>query len=494
MLKSIIRLLAFFAKEINEVRRQPRLIASLLLGPFLILFLFGIGYKGSQPELRTAVVLPADAQNTIDPATLDQASRLNFQLVSIDDNRELAMQRLRNGELDVVQIFPTNIRDQLLQGAPATIDFVYNEINPLNEQWINYLAYAEVVELNRSVLVSGIDVAQQEARGNQSQLAETRTQLEQVESGLQASDPATLQASLRRLRAASGVLLVSALLAQGGTSGTTEGISREEIVQLQSDLDALDQAISNGQLAEQQQLVSSTLEKIKRLEDSLNLFTSVPPGVIASPFERRFENMNGTSYDLTTYYAPGILALIIQHIGVTLGALALVRERLLGASEIFSIAPVSSGHMLFGKYLAYIVFIGLMTALLVGLMLLLNVPFLGDPLLFAITTLLLAIAGISVGFCISALSRSESQAVQLSMLVLLLSIFFGGFFLALDSFYPAARWVSYALPLTHGIQAFQAIMLQGQAPTLEGWYMLGIITFVAFTGCVIFWRLGRRST
>jgi ABC-2 type transport system permease protein len=466
---------------------------SLLLGPFLILFLFGVGYKGSQPELRTAVVLPPDTQATLDPTMLDQASRLNFQLVSIDGDREQALQRLQKNEIDVVQLFPPNIQEQLLQGAPASVDFVYNEINPINEQWINYLAYAQVVELNRSMLVGGIDVAQQEARGNQTQLAETRQQLEQLEAGLDSSDQNELQASIRRLRAASGVILVSALLAQPGTGDATGSVTREEIVQLQNDLDALDQAITTGQLDQQRERISSTLEKVRRLETNIAQFTAIPPGVIASPLERRFQNLNGTSYDLTTFYAPGILALIIQHIGVTLGALALVRERLLGSSEIFHIAPVSSGHMLIGKYLAYIFFIGIMTALLVGLMRLLQVPFLGDPLLFAGSALLLAIASISMGFCISALSRSESQAVQLSMLLLLLSIFFGGFFLALESFYPAARWLSYALPLTHGVQAFQALMLQGQAPPLFGWYALGIIALVSCIGCIALWRTGGKE-
>lgn len=46
MFKPIIRLLSFFGKEVREIGRQPRLILSLILGPFLILLLFGIGYQG----------------------------------------------------------------------------------------------------------------------------------------------------------------------------------------------------------------------------------------------------------------------------------------------------------------------------------------------------------------------------------------------------------------------------------------------------------------
>ena len=43
-----IRSSSFLRKEIYEILRQPRLVATLVLGPFLILFLFGIGYRAQQ--------------------------------------------------------------------------------------------------------------------------------------------------------------------------------------------------------------------------------------------------------------------------------------------------------------------------------------------------------------------------------------------------------------------------------------------------------------
>ena len=47
--RSIIRASSFFRKEIFEILRQPRLVATLVLGPFLILFIFGIGYRDQKP-------------------------------------------------------------------------------------------------------------------------------------------------------------------------------------------------------------------------------------------------------------------------------------------------------------------------------------------------------------------------------------------------------------------------------------------------------------
>jgi ABC-2 type transport system permease protein len=177
-----------------------------------------------------------------------------------------------------------------------------------------------------------------------------------------------------------------------------------------------------------------------------------------------------------------VLALLIQHMAVALGALSLVRERMLGSLELFRVAPVSPFQMLVGKYLGYIIFTAALILLLTLMLVFgLQVPFLGNVWWFVGEAVLLILASLGIGFTISAISSTDSQAVQLSMLVLLLSIFFGGFFLPLDSFAPWVRGISYALPLTHGITAFQHEMLQGGAMhdyfPLIGMAAISIITF-----------------
>src|SRR5215216_1722692 len=135
MFKIIIRLLSFFAKEVNEVRRQPRLVLSLIFGPFLILVLFGAGYQGERPTLRTALVLPKEGLDQVQIEDLKRAIQTNFTLVSADSNEAAAMQQLRAGTIDVVEILPSDINQRVLRGEQAPVDFRYNEINPLNEQW-----------------------------------------------------------------------------------------------------------------------------------------------------------------------------------------------------------------------------------------------------------------------------------------------------------------------------------------------------------------------
>jgi len=496
MIKPIIRLLSFFAKEVNEVRRQPRLVLSLLLGPFLILLLFGIGYQGERPTIRTALVVPEGGIGQVSVEELRTALSANFSLdyVGSDENRAMAL--LRTDQVDVVEILPADVEQRALRGEQTPIDFRYNEINPLNEQWIQYLAYAQVNEINKAILLKTTQGMQSESGSIKQLLGQTREQLDALQSGLSAAQQPGMQDTLGQLRESLGVLAASPLLASQAVAGQDPAQAQQQITELRDDLEALEQAITSGSLDQQRERISSVRDRVAQLEQTIGTVSQLPPQVLISPLQPAYANTYGKSLDFMTFYAPAVLALILQHIAVTLGALSLVRERLLGAIELFRVAPVSMLQVLLGKYLGYTLFVGIITAALVGLMIwpqALGVPFLGSPLIFAGLLLLLTLAALGVGFLISAWSKSDSQAVQLSMLVLLLSIFFSGFFLPLENFASPVREIGYVLPLTHGIRGFQNVMLRGLAPDDFTWLTLGTIALVTFVVVTIFtqWQFRR---
>ena len=91
------------------------------------------------------------------------------------------------------------------------------------------------------------------------------------------------------------------------------------------------------------------------------------------------------------------------------------------------------------------------------------------------------LGSLGIGFLISLVARNDTQAVQLSMLVLLASFFFTGFFLSLDQLEPPVDWVSRLLPATHGIAMARDVALRGRAlpldPFLSG-AVLAAVTFV----------------
>jgi len=216
----------------------------------------------------------------------------------------------------------------------------------------------------------------------------------------------------------------------------------------------------------------------------------IPPNVVAAPTRAELTNTAPSQAGVLAFYAPAVLALILQHLAVTLVALALVRERTSGVIELFRVAPVNAWEVIAGKVFAYLLIGGVIAAATVALLIGgFGIPMLGDPALLALTIGLLLLASLGLGLAIAVVSDSERQAVQLSLLVLLASVFFSGFVLAIGEFNAPVRALAYLLPVTHGIRLLQDIMLRGT--TLETWefFALGLIALVTLT--FSWWRLRR---
>ena len=103
----------------------------------------------------------------------------------------------------------------------------------------------------------------------------------------------------------------------------------------------------------------------------------------------------------------------------------------------------------------------------------LGVPFLGSPAELAGVVALLVLASLGLGLFISVISDSERQAVQLSLLLLLASVFFSGFVISIDQFQPIVRDAAYLLPVTHGIQLIQDVLLRGSTTAIWQIWALG---------------------
>ena len=223
--------------------------------------------------------------------------------------------------------------------------------------------------------------------------------------------------------------------------------------------------------------------------------SKVPPEVIASPTRPKLINLAPVQPSITGFYGPAALALVLQHMAVTLIALSIVRERASGAMDRFRSSPMRATEIVLGKVLAFGLLGAGIAALSVWLLVsILGVPFLGSPLAIAVVLALLLVASLGLGLLISVVSDSERQAVQLSLLLLLASVFFSGFVIQIEEFNTAVRLGAYILPVTHGIQLLQDFMLDGT--TAHAWQLLalaGIAAAVLVGSWVMLWREMRPS-
>src|SRR5437764_10703005 len=152
LFQGAIRTLGFFTKEIVGVLRQPRLIASLVLGPFLILLLFGLGFRGQHPEFRTTLVVPNEPSISDDPRNYQQAFSGVFQLQQVTRDENRARADLQAGKTDALVVIPADALDKIYNGQSAPLQVLYSETDPTQSAWLRYFAYVQISELNRRVL------------------------------------------------------------------------------------------------------------------------------------------------------------------------------------------------------------------------------------------------------------------------------------------------------------------------------------------------------
>jgi ABC-2 type transport system permease protein len=193
-------------------------------------------------------------------------------------------------------------------------------------------------------------------------------------------------------------------------------------------------------------------------------YTDLEPAVLVTPFRGETELLAGRPLGLADFYAPAVVVVLLQHLAVTLLGLSVVRERTLGASELFRVSPLRTGEYLVGKFLAYLVLGGVIGAALVALLVFgLDTPMQGSWLELAGVLGVLMFTSIALGLVVALLANTDSQAVQYSMLVLLATIFLSGFLLSLERFIPVARPVAWLLPASYGIRLVRDIMLRGSS-------------------------------
>src|SRR5574342_587039 len=100
LFKFLIRISSFMSKELTEILRQPKLILTLVLGPFLIMFLFGLGYPNQNRVLKTTFV--AEDPNSVQGDMKIFTDSLNPAIVTADveTNKELALAKLALKQTD----------------------------------------------------------------------------------------------------------------------------------------------------------------------------------------------------------------------------------------------------------------------------------------------------------------------------------------------------------------------------------------------------------
>lgn len=162
---------------------------------------------------------------------------------------------------------------------------------------------------------------------------------------------------------------------------------------------------------------------------------------------------------------PGLLGIILQMTMVMMTAMALTREIERGTMENLLAMPATPGEIMIGKITPFLAVGAVQVAVvLVAARAIFAVPFEGAPGLLLAGVFLFVLALVLLGYLISTVSRTQMQAMQLSIFVFLPSILLSGFMFPFRGMPAWARVIGEALPVTHFLRLVRAVMLKGAGP------------------------------
>ena len=197
------------------------------------------------------------------------------------------------------------------------------------------------------------------------------------------------------------------------------------------------------------------------------------------PIEVRPQMLYNPTMRSPNFYVPGVIGVVLQ-IGTSFAtAMAMVRERERGTLEQLLVSPLSRWGLMLGKLIPYLCVGMVMAILLFAIMrFVFFVPIAGSAIAMMVATFVYVFALLSLGLLVGTKAENQMQALQMSMIFVMPSVFFSGFIFPRETM----PWIFYAigsvLPTTYFIDLLRAIILRG-ATFLEYWPALGIMSAMA---------------
>ncbi len=225
----------------------------------------------------------------------------------------------------------------------------------------------------------------------------------------------------------------------------------------------VEESLGNFQLSERRELVDTLPEEVLDLGRQLPVEVRKKFVSAMEPWTFDSKILYNPKERFINYVLPGIIGLILQLLTVTLTACTIARERESGTLYQLMVTSLRRGEIVIGKMLPYLgisIFLILVIIALAGWHF--QVAF-HSPWALAIICLLFLLCSLGLGLLISAFSRTQTQAIQLSVFFLLPVFVLSGAFAPLEQLPSEVRLLSECFPLTHFCRAFRLVNLY-QAP------------------------------
>jgi len=162
------------------------------------------------------------------------------------------------------------------------------------------------------------------------------------------------------------------------------------------------------------------------------------------------------------YVMPGVIGLTLQLLTVMLMAITIPRERERGTLDQLLVSPLTRAEIILGKLLPYfgISVLNVATILVVADRWF-EIPVANRLPLLLLLCCLFVLTSLATGLLISAVSRTQFQAVQIAVFYVLPVFMLSGAYAPIEAIPDYIRPISYLFPLMYFSRAVRAVTLRG---------------------------------
>jgi ABC-2 type transport system permease protein len=179
------------------------------------------------------------------------------------------------------------------------------------------------------------------------------------------------------------------------------------------------------------------------------------------------------------FYVPAVIANIVLIITMLLSSMAVVREKEIGTMEQIIVTPISRAEFILGKTFPFVI-IGFLDVALISTVAVFwfEVPIRGSiALLFGATALFL-MSSLGFGLFISAISRTQQQAMMSAFFFIFPAMLLSGFAFPIENMPDSVQLLTFLNPLRYYLVIIRGIFLKGIGidilwPQLAALAMLG---------------------
>jgi ABC-2 type transport system permease protein len=231
------------------------------------------------------------------------------------------------------------------------------------------------------------------------------------------------------------------------------------------------------------QTAVSTAEGLAASYGQKAIFQPVMAGAAQVPLDMSLRVWFNEEMKESNYMIPSELGFIAAAIVAMLASMVIAKERELGTLEQLMVTPLRSSELVIGKSVMA-VSLGFVLYLLMLAMVILvfDVPMRGSLPLLLVLSFLYMLVELGWGLMISAVAKTQMQALLITFAVIMVIIIFSGYAFPVDTMPPFMQVISNIFPLKHWLIVFRGILLKGAGiqelwPELLAILVLGIIIY-----------------